>query len=172
MRGMTQRPMPTGTAPSAWAPGRGPAPLAPTVPTSALAHSDRRMLATAIDLLIGTLILATISVLLALVTDSAGSTAETQGFAVGIGTIVAGLAYLGWLIRSMARDGQTFGKRIADVRVVTERGEPVDGAQAAIRYILLPVDIGVFLVGLWMIVFKRRKQRLGDLAAKTLVVRE
>jgi len=125
-----------------------------------------------IDGLVGLAVLSILGAILAVVATSITDVPRTQGLIVGIGLAIGGVGWIAWLARGTARTGQTFGKRIADIRVVSESGTGVDGVQAAIRSILAPVDICVFLIGLWMIIFKRRKQRLGDLAARTLVVRE
>ena len=55
-----------------------------------------------------------------------------------------------------------------------ERGTPVDLPASAIRNLLRFVDLlpGAYLVGLISILLTRRNQRLGDLAAGTLVIRD
>ena len=70
--------------------------------------------------------------------------------------------------------GRTPGKRITGLRVVTTEGAPVHFLTSAIRNLLRLVDIlpGTYTVGIVTIVLTRRNQRLGDLAAGTLVVRE
>jgi uncharacterized RDD family membrane protein YckC len=70
--------------------------------------------------------------------------------------------------------GRTPGKRLNGLRVVRESGAPVTFATSAVRNVLRVVDIlpGTYLVGMVTILATRRNQRLGDLAAGTLVVRE
>jgi uncharacterized RDD family membrane protein YckC len=70
--------------------------------------------------------------------------------------------------------GRTPGKRWNGLRVTRERGEPVTFLTSAIRNIMRLVDIlPVFYgVGMLVIFITRRNQRLGDLAAGTVVVRE
>jgi uncharacterized RDD family membrane protein YckC len=70
--------------------------------------------------------------------------------------------------------GRTPGKRLNGLRVVRESGAPVTFATSAVRNVLRVVDIlpGTYLVGMIAILVTRRNQRLGDLAAGTLVVRE
>lgn len=71
------------------------------------------------------------------------------------------------------RDGQTPGKRLLGVRVVMEAGQPVTLEAAAIRGLLRVVDLqGLGLLGGLVMLCTRRAQRLGDLAAGTVVVRE
>jgi uncharacterized RDD family membrane protein YckC len=70
--------------------------------------------------------------------------------------------------------GRTPGKRVNGLRVVRLDGSPVTFFTSAIRNVLRLVDIlpGMYLVGIVTILVTRRNQRLGDVAAGTLVVRE
>jgi uncharacterized RDD family membrane protein YckC len=72
------------------------------------------------------------------------------------------------------RDGQTPGKRLLGIRVVTAGGYPLGPGGAILRNLLRPLDfLPVFFgVGLVVALVTSRTQRLGDLAAGTLVVRE
>ena len=72
-------------------------------------------------------------------------------------------------------NGQTVGKRCLGIRVVSERGVPISGAQARLRNLVGAVDGLIpffFQLGLASMIFTRRFQRLGDLAAGTMVVIE
>jgi uncharacterized RDD family membrane protein YckC len=70
--------------------------------------------------------------------------------------------------------GRTIGKMTAGIRVVSVGGEPVSFLGSAIRNILRIVDfLPVFYaVGSIALVATSRDQRLGDLAAGTVVVRD
>jgi uncharacterized RDD family membrane protein YckC len=70
--------------------------------------------------------------------------------------------------------GRTPGKALNGLRVVRESGAPVTFGTSAVRNVLRVIDIlpGTYLVGMISILVTRRNQRLGDLAAGTLVVRE
>lgn len=70
--------------------------------------------------------------------------------------------------------GRTPGKRWTHLRVLRAEGQPVDLPASAIRTVMRLVDIlpTAYLVGMSSIVVTRRNQRLGDLAASTIVVRE
>ena len=70
--------------------------------------------------------------------------------------------------------GRTIGKLAAGIRVVGDLGEPVRFFTSAIRTILRIVDfLPIFYIaGVISIVATGRDQRLGDLAAGTLVVRD
>ncbi len=72
-------------------------------------------------------------------------------------------------------NGQTVGKRAIGVRVVTTQGVPITGTQAALRNLIGSVDGPLpflYLPGLASMLLTSRFQRLGDLAAGTMVVVE
>jgi uncharacterized RDD family membrane protein YckC len=70
--------------------------------------------------------------------------------------------------------GRTPGKRWTHLRVLRAEGQPVDLPASAIRTVMRLIDIlpTAYLVGMSSIVLTKRNQRLGDLAAGTIVVRE
>jgi len=70
--------------------------------------------------------------------------------------------------------GRTPGKRANGLRVVMERGEPVGLHASAVRNLvrLLEGPATFYVPAIVSILVTRRNQRLGDLAAATLVVRE
>jgi uncharacterized RDD family membrane protein YckC len=69
--------------------------------------------------------------------------------------------------------GQTLGKRVLGVRVLSSHGTPITFAQAAVRNLLRLVDILPigYLVGAVSVLVHRRARRFGDIAADTVVVR-
>jgi uncharacterized RDD family membrane protein YckC len=71
-------------------------------------------------------------------------------------------------------NGQTPGKRHQGIRVLREGGGPVDFRSACIRWLLAVADFlpMFYLLGATLILLSRRRQRLGDLAAGTIVIRE
>ncbi len=72
-------------------------------------------------------------------------------------------------------DGRTVGKRVVGLRVVTTLGGPVRFRQAAIRSILSLVDFFFPPLGVTAtvaVLLSKRDQRLGDMLAGTLVLRE
>ncbi len=83
-------------------------------------------------------------------------------------------------------NGQTPGKRLLHIRVVALDGQPINGMQAILRNVLRLLDawplliggqvgiwqFGLWQVGLWAAAVGDRFQRLGDLAASTMVVIE
>ena len=88
--------------------------------------------------------------------------------------VVAVLAYLSAWFNYFAvcewRWGQTIGKNATGIEVrSTDLAHRLTYGQASIRNLLRLVDF--FVIGELMIVTRERKQRLGDLAAKTVVLR-
>ena len=77
-----------------------------------------------------------------------------------------------WVYRPYHANGQTFGMQLLSLRIISKDGSRATMAQLLIRGILLIVDTLVWgLVGLITILLSRYRQRVGDHAAKTLVVR-
>jgi uncharacterized RDD family membrane protein YckC len=70
--------------------------------------------------------------------------------------------------------GRTLGKAALGLRVVTREGAPVRFRHAAVRALVGLVDfyLGLGFFAVVFILFSRNNQRLGDLAAGTLVLRE
>jgi uncharacterized RDD family membrane protein YckC len=85
-------------------------------------------------------------------------------FGLSIGYGIA----LEWLLR-----GQTLGKRLFRLRVVDAQGLRLQFSQVVIRNLLRFLDSlpGTYLVGGIACLASRRAQRLGDIAANTIVVR-
>jgi uncharacterized RDD family membrane protein YckC len=90
--------------------------------------------------------------------------------------IVAGmlLGYAYWVVGEGVFRGQTVGKRLLRLRVLDAEGLPLRWSQVLIRNLLRAVDMlpVFYLVGGVAMVLSRRCQRLGDLAAGTIVVSE
>lgn len=70
--------------------------------------------------------------------------------------------------------GRTPGKRWMGLRVVRLGGAPVGFVASSVRNVLRIVDAlpAFYLVGILSVMFTKNNQRLGDLAAGTVVVRE
>lgn len=69
-------------------------------------------------------------------------------------------------------NGQTPGKRIMGMRVLSTNGRPIDGYQAILRNLLRTVDVYFAGIGVVVMACNGRLQRLGDLACGTMVVIE
>lgn len=82
--------------------------------------------------------------------------------------------YLYDILFEIFASGRTPGKRWTHLRVVRAQGQPVDLPASAIRNLLRLIDFlpTAYLVGIVCIILTKRNQRLGDLAAATIVIRE
>jgi len=92
---------------------------------------------------------------------------------VGIGLVV--MFFLYWfypVVFEAAWNGQTPGKKFLKLAVVHDDGTPIGWGAALIRNLVRVVDIlpGVYLVGLLTTFLNKDFKRMGDLAARTLVV--
>ncbi len=89
---------------------------------------------------------------------------------------VLGYMLLTLILHALWR-GQTIGKRVMGLRVVTVEGYPAGLLALTLRAIVLPIDVLVPLpipgvIGLASIALSERRQRLGDMVAGTVVVSE
>lgn len=88
--------------------------------------------------------------------------------------VAAFVATLGYPIASeWLWRGQTLGKRLLGLRVIDAEGRRVTLPQIIVRNLLRPVDLlpAFYLVGGVTCWLGRHHQRLGDLAARTIVIR-
>lgn len=140
-----------------------------------IAGLDARFVQHLIDLLIMVgpyLVLVAVSTALIVV----GATQDLGGLAA-LGTILYVLGALGviglqvylQIFDAHKHGGQTYGMRKRGLRIVKMDGSPLTQGDLALRWLLLwLIDSG--LVGLICIAATQHKQRLGDMAARTLVV--
>lgn len=69
--------------------------------------------------------------------------------------------------------GKTIGKMIVRTRVVNEVGAKISWGQSIVRNIIRPIDmIFVGIIGIISIASTNKKQRLGDLVARTYVTND
>jgi uncharacterized RDD family membrane protein YckC len=80
------------------------------------------------------------------------------------------VVYLGYFVAFEGLSGRTLGKMLMDIEVVrAEDGYPPGMGRAALRALMFVSVDG--LAGLFVILALPRHQRLGDMAANTLVIR-
>lgn len=135
----------------------------------ALASPVARAMALIIDLLAITAISRLLQVMFETLMMVSADTAESLALLSQVALVVLLLMFLEWLW-----GGQTLGKKLLGLRVVDERGLKLRPAQVVMRNLFRLIDMlpAFFLVGGVAAVCSRRCQRLGDLAAGTLVIRE
>jgi len=70
--------------------------------------------------------------------------------------------------------GQTPGKRVANIRVIRDDGRPIDATAAVLRNLVRVVDLlpGMYGLGVIVMLLNRNSRRLGDFVAGTVVVHE
>ena len=140
-----------------------------------LATLGSRVLAILLDLSIQ--VTALFLLLLGLAGVSAATSASLPGWiGVVIVTFLVFFVIFGYpAILETMWNGKTVGKRVLGIRVVTTVGAPIRFRHAAIRAALELVDFFIppgGLVACVSVLLTRDDQRLGDLAAGTMVVHE
>jgi uncharacterized RDD family membrane protein YckC len=134
-----------------------------------LATPVTRALAWSVDtaaIFMGNIIVGQIAKLIApMNADVANAVSVVSFFAISVAYAIV----LEWRWR-----GQTIGKRLFGLRVMDVHGLRLQLPQIAIRNLLRVVDMLPFfyMVGGLTAVFSRNAQRLGDMAANTIVTRE
>lgn len=150
--------------------------IAPTValesPTP-LASIGDRALAIALDTLVP--LAAFIGAGLWIAPAFGGMTASGFQLEGAPALIVIACALVSALVYQIGIEGLTgtsLGKVVTGIRVTTTDGQPIGFRAAAVRNVMRFVDgLGVYLVAALPVLVTRRRQRLGDLAAGTIVVR-
>ncbi len=103
-------------------------------------------------------------------------TVGVSGVGLGLGMLLWFL--LAWFYGGLFEaywNGQTPGKRVMGIRVVSVEGRPITPLQAVLRNILREADaqpLWLYQVGLLAATSNPRFQRLGDLACGTMVIVE
>jgi len=133
--------------------------------------TGRRIVAALIDLIL----LGILFLVMAATLGDFGSTDGT-GFSASLGggpAILYAFLVLAYYIILEGVIAATLGKVAMGLKVVKAKGEPYRWGSVLLRNILRPIDALplLYLVGLISIAVTPKKQRLGDLAAHTLVVR-
>ncbi|GHO78829.1 hypothetical protein KSD_66000 [Ktedonobacter sp. SOSP1-85] len=99
-----------------------------------------------------------------------GLAIKNTGPAIGSG--IGGIIALVYYFYMEATQGGTFGKKILGLRIVKEDGSPIGWSESIIRNLLRIIDgLFAYLIGAILIWTSPRKQRLGDRAAHTVVIK-
>jgi uncharacterized RDD family membrane protein YckC len=88
-------------------------------------------------------------------------------------SVIMWVLWLAYFTYFEGTSGQTIGKKFMNIKVVREDGSKCDFGSALIRNILRIVDSLPFLyiLGVILIAATEKRQRLGDMLAKTIVVK-
>ncbi|HZH80894.1 MAG TPA: RDD family protein, partial [Gemmatimonadales bacterium] len=106
-----------------------------------------------------------------------GPSGTLAGWLLALVIFVFAFAFLAYFVLLEALNGgRTVGKQMLGIRVVMDTGHPVTPTAAVVRGLFRLLDcyfpLLPFLPALGMIFLHRRNQRLGDIVAGTIVVRD
>jgi uncharacterized RDD family membrane protein YckC len=131
---------------------------------------------TVLSLLITWVLFMAVTLMSLIVSTGAGSAGKTfMGLGIAAQFVIWFLVDWGYMVLLESLwSGQTVGKRAMGLRVIQDTGVRVGVYQSLLRNLVRPVDkLPVFyLVGGVAALFSGSQQRLGDLLAGTIVVRE
>ena len=141
-----------------------------------LASAGSRFLALGLDTLLQLAGFALLGLIAMLVAAADAGTGRPFGpWALAVLLLAAFALYYGYFaVFEALWAGQTPGKRVVGIRVIGVSGRPLSPFEAILRSLVRIVDQmpGFYAVGVLSIFFTSRNQRLGDLAAGTVVVHE
>jgi uncharacterized RDD family membrane protein YckC len=110
-----------------------------------------------------------VPVLIGFLADGIADTAET----VALGLILFVILWLYFPLFEWLWGGQTPGKRAQRIRVVRTSGQPAGFAPVMVRNLLRVVEVYALpFIAVTSMFFTARGQRVGDLAAGTMVIRD
>ena len=135
-----------------------------------LAGGGNRGFAALVDFVLATLVFVGALYGFSLVTNTVPAAGPFFGLLV---LFTFTLAWSYFVLLEWLWQGQTVGKRLYGLRVIRDDGAPAGFVAVLVRNVIRIVDfLPLFYgLGLLMIIFTSRSQRLGDLAAGTSVVR-
>ncbi|HXM57075.1 MAG TPA: RDD family protein [Candidatus Dormibacteraeota bacterium] len=125
--------------------------------------------------LIDLLVLWGVLLALSLVSYGIGVLFDQLAVAVLVFVVAGFLSFWAyWILPEALWSGQTVGKYVLHLRVIDARGGPVAVGQVVVRNLLRIVDFlpASYALGTIVMFSSARNQRLGDLAAGTVVIRE
>ena len=145
----------------------------------ALASIGNRFLACAIDHAIqasGVLLIALSGLIIANAASWGTTLASAPKWVLALMIVVVFLIFTGYFtFFEWLWSGQTPGKRWLKLRVIREDGRPIAFWEAAIRNLIRTLDmmpVPFYSIGLISVFINGRDQRVGDMVAGTVVVRE
>lgn len=137
-----------------------------------LAGFGSRLGAVLLDTLIQLVLLSGLALATSQVFTNSGETEDLlRDAAASAGVFLIAFGY--FVVLETLNHGRTIGKSAAGLRVVRLDGRPLGFLASLLRTVLRIVDyLPLGLVGTVLILATRRHQRVGDLAAGTIVIRE
>ena len=89
---------------------------------------------------------------------------------IAINTVLGFPVMFYTLVLESFLQGQTLGKRVLKIRVVKLDGYQAEFSDYVVRWFFRIVDIYILGIGFFAILFSKKTQRLGDMAAGTAVI--
>ncbi len=122
----------------------------------------------AIAIIIDTIILVVVGGALAALTLGVGT-----GLADAGSLLLSALGLLYFIVLEAYMGGQTLGKKLVNIKVVTEDGQDLELVGSVIRNVLRIIDALPFfyIIGIIVIVVSDDNQRIGDIVGNTVVVK-
>lgn len=141
-----------------------------------LAGIGSRFIAIVVDHLIWGFIFVVLGILAAIIFPALNYFGGVSvNWAIGIFVLVIFLMQWGYFALFEAfGNGRTPGKRVAKIRVIHQSGRGINFVEALARNLVRFIDYfpGFYAIGIIAIFLSKRSQRLGDMVAGTLVVRD
>jgi uncharacterized RDD family membrane protein YckC len=153
-----------------------PQSASPTASTVRYASLGERFVASIIDLILVAVVTVIISIPFGIAAWM-GSFFASPFAAAFNGLFFGGFTFIIWILYYSyfeGTSGQTLGKSAMSIRVVDQNtGQTIDMARAFIRSLLRIIDFlpVLYFIGFIIVLATPRKQRLGDIAAGTVVVK-
>ena len=145
----------------------------------ALASIGNRFIACAIDHTIQIVTLIAVGIFFVIISDAASIGSRLMSapkWVIALLVVIQAIIFDGYFaVFEWVWRGQTPGKRWLKLRVIREDGRPISFFEAMVRNLLRVVDFLVppfYSIGLISVFATERDQRVGDLVAGTVVVRE
>ena len=141
-------------------------------PEAVRLHADvaglgSRTIALMVDALIQLVVL--VPLLIGFFADGLAGTTET----IALSLVLFAILWLYFPLFEWLRSGQTPGKQVQGIRVVRTSGEPAGFAPVMIRNLVRIVEVSALpFIAVIAMFSTARSQRLGDLAAGTMVIRD
>jgi uncharacterized RDD family membrane protein YckC len=142
-----------------------------------LAGLGSRFVAVAIDTLIQGGVIAVLFLALILGSPGVMSSGVESLFKSVFSAIITVLMFIvlfGYFIFfEVLWSGQTPGKKIAQIQVLRDNGEPVKFVDVLLRNLFRMIDFlpWYYIMGIALMLVNKQRKRLGDIIAKTIVVR-
>jgi uncharacterized RDD family membrane protein YckC len=141
-----------------------------------LAGIGSRFIAAIVDsLVLGSALLLLIFLAVYIISALGAIGPKAANWGLGIFFLILFLLFWGYFALFEAfNNGRTLGKRVAKIRVIHQSGRGINFVEALARNLVRFIDYlpGFYGVGIVAMFMSRRSQRLGDMVAGTLVVRE